>query len=200
MKITVYFMISMLILSMFLFGCSKDVDVESGLDDEMSGASTNVNVEVEASEDTVEDVVVDQDVSESGDNSDEIVTVDDEGTEDSDDEISVENNDEEESGDVIEDEGVVSVSADEPYIVNILEGVYFDPKEPRPKVGQEVVFVNKPVEDKKDKFWTIVGDSQDFFSSEVMGPHDQYSHVYEAVGEYTVKISPGGAGKIYVEG
>ena len=85
------------------------------------------------------------------------------------------------------------------FVVKILEGVYFEPSEPHVKVGQEVVFINQPVEGKKDKAYTLVGDSKDFFASDVMQAYDQYSHVYNSPGEYTLKVSPGGAVKIFVE-
>jgi len=91
------------------------------------------------------------------------------------------------------------INPDEPYLIKILQGVYIEPKNPVVKVGQEVVFINQPVEDKKDTAWTLVGrDGEEQWNSEVMGVMDQFSYTYNNAGYFPVTISPGGAFKITV--
>lgn len=195
MKLAVYFMVAVMVSALLVTGCGRD-----GVDTEPADTVDDQGTE---------DVQPSEPVDTIDDSADDTETVDDSADEDGSDttnttEDETETEDETDEGTSAEDEDVDEDSAaeldpSEPYVVKITEGVYFDPREPTVKVGQEVVFVNQPVDGKKDKYWTLVGDSQDFFSSEVLGPYDQFSHIYAESGVYTIKISPGGAGKIYVE-
>jgi len=163
----------------------------SDTSDTTESVSDTTSVETDMAEQENEDNIID-------DGSNEVLDSNEDDAEE-DAEEDAEDDSQEDSKDSASDSSKDSLSSDEPLVIKILEGVYIEPKEPHAKVGQEIVFVNQPVEGKKDKQYTLVGDSNDFYSSEVMSPFDQFSHTYYSPGVYTVKISPGGAFKVYVE-
>lgn len=194
MKKFAYALVLLIILSLFLAGCGNDgaeipaTDDSSIIADKMSeDVSTTETTETiettETSADTAETSIetsgIDT-IAETIDDADEMVIED--GV------IDITEDAEEEASD-----STTTTNFDEPLVISITRGIYPDPSEPVAKVGQEVVFINQPVDGKKDTAWTLVGDNQDFFSSDVMQVYDQYSHIYSAPGLYTVKISPGGA-------
>ncbi|MBW3015252.1 hypothetical protein KY330_02420 [Candidatus Woesearchaeota archaeon] len=102
--------------------------------------------------------------------------------------------------DVADDTVAEEPAADlEPAIVDIISAVLIQPFELKVKVGQEVIWMNKHVEGKRDRSWQIIGDKNDPFESELVKVGDYYSHTYTKPGTYSYVIAPGSAGKIVVE-
>lgn len=88
----------------------------------------------------------------------------------------------------------------EPVVIEIVAAREITPFNPKVKVGQEVVFVNKHVEGKEDREYTIRGDRFANFESPLLKPGDEWSHTFEKAGDYQYAIMPGAAGRISVVG
>ncbi|MEA3430812.1 MAG: hypothetical protein U9R08_06055 [Nanoarchaeota archaeon] len=88
----------------------------------------------------------------------------------------------------------------EPVVIEIVAARQITPFNPKVKVGQEIIWVNKHVDGEDDREYRIKGDRFSNFESPLLKPGDKWSYTFEEPGDYQYTVLPGAAARLTIVG